>query len=123
MLSHRGGPRQLSCRECRRFQGAQGGRRMISHRFRRRAFLGGLAGGVGLKVMLRNAELSGQTAQSPPRFLATYWPLAIVPGANNALWTPTKGPAGGYALQPFLDNGLADDMITLRGISTATLSL
>jgi|GEM_PF-733979 len=96
---------------------------MISYRFRRRAFLGAVGGGLGLKVMLRNAELSAQTAQSPPRFLGTYWPLAIVPGLNASLWTPTKGAAGGYALQPFVDNGLADDMITLRGITTQGLRL
>lgn len=96
---------------------------MISYRFRRRAFLGALGGGVGLKVMLRNAELTAQTAQSPPRFLVTYWPLAIVPGSAGALWTPTKGAAGGHALQTFADNGLADDMISLRGITTGSLSL
>ena len=96
---------------------------MISHRFRRRAFLGAVGGGVGLKIMLHNAELSAQTSQSPPRFLVTKWPLGIVPGANGALFKPTSGPAGGYALQPFADNGLAGDMITVSGISTNELNL
>ena len=96
---------------------------MISYRFKRRAFLGALGGGAGLKLILRNAEVSAQTATSPPRFLATYWPLSIIPGANAALWTPTTGPAGGYALQPFLDQGLAADMITIRGISAQSLPL
>jgi hypothetical protein len=96
---------------------------MISHRFRRRAFLTAVSGGVGLKIMLRNMELSAQTAQSPPRFLLTKWPLGIIPGASDALWKPTSGPAGGYALQPFADNGLAGDMITLRGVSTTGLNL
>jgi hypothetical protein len=68
-------------------------------------------------------ELSAQTAQSPPRFLVTYWPLAIVPGAQDALWKPTSGAAGGYALQPFADNGLAGDMITLRGVSSQNIRL
>jgi hypothetical protein len=44
---------------------------MISHRFKRRAFLTALSAGVGLKIMLRNMELSAQTAQSPARFLLT----------------------------------------------------
>jgi hypothetical protein len=96
---------------------------MISHRFKRRAFLTAVSGGVGLKIMLRNMELSAQTAQSPPRFLLTKWPLGIVPGANDALWKPTSGAAGGYALQPFADNGLAGDMITIRGVSTTALPL
>jgi hypothetical protein len=96
---------------------------MISHRFKRRAFLGAVSGGVGLKIMLRNMELSAQTAQSPPRFLFTKWPLGIIPGASDALWKPTSGAAGGYALQPFADNGLAGDMITVRGVSTAGLNL
>ena len=41
-----------------------------------------------------------------------------MPGAGDALWKPTSGAAGGYALQPFADNGLAGDMITIRGVST-----
>ena len=96
---------------------------MISYRFRRRAFLGALGGGLGLKVMLRNAELSAQSTQSPPRFLVTYWPLAIVAGAADALWKPTQGAAGGHALQTFLDHGLGDDMITVRGLNTGALAL
>jgi len=96
---------------------------MISYRFRRRAFLGAVGGGLGLKVMLRNLETSAQTAASPPRFLMTYWPLAIIPGSADALWTPSKGPAGGYALQPFEDNGLGDEMITLRGVTSQGLRL
>ena len=96
---------------------------MISYRFKRRAFLTAVSGGVGLKIMLRNMESSAQTAQSPPRFLLTKWPLGIVPGASDALWKPTSGAAGGYALQPFADNGLANDMITIRGVSTNALNL
>src|SRR3954464_12606624 len=96
---------------------------MISHRFRRRAFLTAVSGGVGLKIMLRNMELSAQTAQSPPRFLLTKWPIGILPGAGDALWKPAAGAAGGYALQPFADNGLAGDMITIRGVSTNALNL
>jgi hypothetical protein len=97
---------------------------MISYRFKRRAFLTAMGGGLGLKVMLRNMEASAQTAQSPPRLLVTHWPVGIIPGSSNALWNPTSGKAaGGYALQTFVDNGLADDMITLRGVSTGSLDL
>jgi len=97
---------------------------MISYRFKRRAFLGALGGGgAGLAIALRNMEASAQTAQSPPRFLLAKWPLGIVPGANDALWRPTSGAAGGYALQPFADNNLAGDMVTVRGVSTNDLNL
>jgi len=40
---------------------------MISYRFKRRAFISALSGGVGLKIMLRNLELSAQTMRSPAR--------------------------------------------------------
>lgn len=95
---------------------------MISYRFRRRTFLAGLAGGAGLKIMLRNMEASAETAKSPPRLLVTKWPLGIIPGAGAALWTPTSGAVGGYALQTFADNGLGDDMISLR-VSTGSVPL
>jgi hypothetical protein len=96
---------------------------VISHRFKRRAFLGALSGGVGLKIMLRNLESSAQTAASPPRVLVSYWPVGIIQGASDALWKPSSGAAGGYALQTFADNGLAQDMITIRGVSTTDLPL
>ncbi len=97
---------------------------MISYRFKRRAFLTAVGGGVGLKVMLRNMEASAQTATSPPRFLLTHWPVGIVAGSGDALWTPPAGKAaGGYGLQTFVDNGLDNDMITIRGISTNALPL
>jgi uncharacterized protein DUF1552 len=96
---------------------------MISYRFKRRAFIGAMAGGAGLKIMLRNMEASAQTAKSPGRLLVTHWPVGIVAGASDALWRPSSGAAGGYALQTFVDNGLAADMITLRGVSTGSLSL
>ncbi len=82
-----------------------------------------MSGGVGLKIMLRNLESSAQTAASPRRLLVTHWPVGIIPGKNGALWNPTSGAAGGYALQTFADNGLADDMISLRGVTTNSLNL
>lgn len=96
---------------------------MISYRFKRRAFLTAAGGGLGLKVMLRNMEAAAQTSQSPPRLLVTHWPVGIIPGSGDALWKPTTGAAGSPALQTFADNGLADDMITMRGISTNGLQL
>ena len=43
---------------------------MISYRFKRRAFLAGIGGGVGLKVMLRNVEAVAQGATRSPARLA-----------------------------------------------------
>src|SRR4051794_3405206 len=97
---------------------------MISYRFKRRSFLTAMGGGLGLKVMLRNMEASAQSSQSPPRLLVTHWPVGIIPGSGDALWKPTSGAVGGSpTLQTFADNGLADDMITLRGVSTQALGL
>src|SRR5262245_41327625 len=92
---------------------------MISYRFKRRAFLTALSGGVGLKIMLRNMEAAAQTTKSPARLLISHWPVGIVAGMNNALWTPTSGSVGGSpGLQPFVDNNLGADMTVLKGIST-----
>jgi len=96
---------------------------MISYRFKRRAFLTAMGGGLGLKIMLRNMEASAQTAKSPPRLLVTHWPVGIIPGSGEALWKPSSGAAGGYALQTFVDNGLDKDMISMRGVATDNLGL
>jgi hypothetical protein len=96
---------------------------MISYRFKRRAFLSAMGGGLGLKIMLRNMEASAQTGKSPPRLLVTHWPVGIIPGQGEALWRPTSGAVGSPALQTFADNGLANDMITMRGVSTMGLDL
>jgi len=62
--------------------------------------------------------------RSPARLLVTHWPVGIVAGASDALWKPTSGAAtGSPGLQPFVDNGLNNDMITLRGVSTGALNL
>jgi hypothetical protein len=92
---------------------------MTSHRFRRRAFLTALGGGVGLKIMLRTLESSAQGMRSPGRLLVTHWPVGIVAGMGDALWKPTSGSVGGSpALKPFADAGLGPDMTVLRGLST-----
>jgi uncharacterized protein DUF1552 len=97
---------------------------MMSYRFRRRAFLTAMSGGVGLKIMLRNLAHSAQGMRSPGRLLVTHWPLGIVPGANDALWKPTSGSVGGsYALKPFADAGLGPDMTVIRGLTTNHLAL
>ena len=77
---------------------------MTSYRFRRRAFITALSGGVGLKIMLRNLESSAQGLRSPGRLLVTHWPVGIVAGSSDALWKPTSGSVGGsQALQPFAE--------------------
>jgi len=97
---------------------------MISYRFKRRAFLTAMGGGLGLKIMLRNAELSAQTVRSPARLLVTHWPVGIVAGSNNALWTPTSGSVGGSpGLKPFADANLGADMTVFRGVSTQNLNV
>jgi len=97
---------------------------MMSYRFRRRAFMTALSGGVGLKIMLRNLESSAQGTRSPARLLVTHWPLGIVPGASDALWKPKSGSVdGSYALKPFADAGLGPDMTVIRGVATDHLAL
>jgi hypothetical protein len=92
---------------------------MTSYRFRRRAFITALSGGVGLKIMLRNLESSAQGTRSPGRLLITRWPVGIVAGSGDALWKPTSGSVGGsLALQPFAERGLGPDMTVIRGLTT-----
>lgn len=97
---------------------------MISYRFKRRAFITAMGGGLGVKVMLRNMEVSAQGMNSPPRLLVSHWPVGIVAGQNNMLWTPTSGSVGGSpGLQPFADAGLGADMTVFRGVSTSNLNV
>jgi len=97
---------------------------MTSYRFRRRAFIAALSGGVGLKIMLRNLESSARGLRSPARLLVTHWPVGIVAGSNDALWKPTSGSVGGSpALQRFAELGLGPDMTVIRGVSTTHLAL
>ena len=64
---------------------------MISYRFKRRAFLAGIGGGVGLKIMLRNVEAVAQGAtKSPARLLLSHWPVGIVAGSSDSLFTATS---------------------------------
>jgi hypothetical protein len=96
---------------------------LTSYRFRRRAFISAVGGGIGLKVMLRTLEGSAQGARSPARLLVTHWPVGIVAGTSDALWKPTSGSVGGsIGLKPFADQGLGPDMTVIRGLSTSALS-
>jgi hypothetical protein len=92
---------------------------MISYRFKRRAFLSAMGGGVGIKILLRNMEAAAQTTKSPARLLVSQWPVGIVAGMGNALFTPMSGAVmGSQGLQPFADAGLNADMTVVKGIST-----
>ena len=90
---------------------------MISYRFKRRAFLTAMSGGVGLKILLRNMEAAAQTTKSPGRLLVSHWPVGIVAGASDALFKSTSGSVtSSVGLAPFAD--LANDLIVLKGLST-----
>jgi hypothetical protein len=92
---------------------------MISYRFKRRAFLTAVGGGVGLKLLLRNMEAAATTTKSPPRLLVSHWPVGIVSGTNDVLFAATSGSVGGsVGLKPFADAGLGPDMTVIKGIST-----
>lgn len=90
---------------------------MTSYRVRRRTFLAGLGGAVGLQALLAALEASAQGLPPPPRLLVMHWPL----GTLRQRFLPT--PAGtndGFAisplLQPFEMAGLHDDMSVLYGL-------
>ena len=92
---------------------------MISYRFKRRAFLTAMTGGVGLKILLRNNEAAAQATKSPGRLLLTHWPVGIVAGSNDSLFAATSGSIGGsQGMQPFADAGLGADMTVIKGISS-----
>jgi hypothetical protein len=96
---------------------------MTSYRFRRRAFIAAMSGGVGLKIMLRNLESSARGLRSPGRLLVTHWPVGIVAGSSDSLWKPTAGSVGGsVGLRPFADAGLGPDMTVIRGLATNHLA-
>ena len=70
---------------------------MMSYRFRRRAFLTALSGGIGLKIMLRNLESSAQGMRSPGRLLITHWPVGIVAGSGHCVVDADVGERGRLA--------------------------
>ncbi len=99
---------------------------MMSYKFKRRSFLRGVGGAVGLKIMLRNMEASAQGAKSPPRLLITHWPVGTVapdfipkPSTNAAIPSNVNSPI----LMPFAQAGLGGDMTVLYGLTTDRLPL
>jgi hypothetical protein len=97
---------------------------MMSYKFKRRSFLRGVGGAVGLKIMLRNMEASAQGAKSPPRLLITHWPVGTVipdfipkPSTNPAIPSNVNSPI----LMPFATAGLGGDMTVLFGVTTSRL--
>ena len=85
---------------------------MMSYRFKRRSFMQGVGGALGLKVLLRNLEAGAQGAKSPPRLLVTHWPVGK---GVNAQFIPTTGNTGSPILKPFGDKGLSGDMTVFNG--------
>lgn len=87
-----------------------------SYRVRRRAFLAGLGGAVGLKTLLGNLEASAQGAPPPPRLLVIHWPLGTL--MQRFLPTPNgEGFTVSPILAPFDAAGLTPDMTVLFGLS------
>jgi hypothetical protein len=89
---------------------------MRSYRFARRAFMAGVGGAVGLKMLLRNMELMAAGGTSPPRFLLTHFPV----GTLRARFLPT-GSGSTYVAspigQPFEAAGLRNDMTIFYGFT------
>jgi len=99
---------------------------MMSYKFKRRSFLRGIGGAVGLKIMLRNLEASAQGAKSPPRLLITHWPVGTVP--PDFIPKPSTDPTipsnvNSPILKPFATAGLAGDMTVFFGLTTSRLPL
>jgi hypothetical protein len=90
---------------------------VTSYRVRRRAFLTGLGGAVGLQSLLAGLEASAEGIPPPPRLLVIHWPLGTL--RQRFLPTPTgvnDGFTSSPLLQPFESAGLHDDMIVLYGL-------
>lgn len=90
---------------------------MTSYRVRRRAFLAGLGGAMGLQALLAGLEASAEGLPPPPRLLVMHWPLGTL--RQRFLPTPV-GPDDGFTisplLQPFETAGLHEDMSVLYGL-------
>ena len=91
---------------------------MTSYRVKRRAFLAGLGGAVGLQALLSGMEASAQGVPPPPRLLVMQWPL----GTLRQRFLPTAtGVNDGFVtsplLEPFEKAGLHDYMSVLYGLS------
>lgn len=89
---------------------------MRSYRMARRAFLAGVGGAVGLKVLLRNMEAMAEGMGPPPRFLMTHFPV----GTLRTRFMPS-GSGSTYVaspiIKPFEDAGLRNDMTVFWGFT------
>jgi hypothetical protein len=88
---------------------------------KRRSFLQGVGGAIGLKVLLGNLEASAQGGGSPPRFLMVHWPVGTVrynflPQGSTTDYTMSR------ILKPFEDAGLRDDLSIVYGLSLAAIN-
>jgi len=94
---------------------------MRRYRLARRAFLAGVGGAVGLKIMLRNIEAAAEGASSPARFLLAHWPV----GTLRHSFLPPSGSGTDYVaspiLMPFETAGLRSDMTVFYGLSDGHL--
>jgi hypothetical protein len=88
----------------------------VNYRFKRRAFLSALGGAVGLETMLGNLEAAEIGTPSPPRLLATAWPIGTIPYH----YLPT-GSGRDFTmsriLMPFEERGLREDLVILFGLT------
>lgn len=89
---------------------------MRSYRLARRAFLAGVGGAVGLKMLLRNMEAMAEGEGPPPRFLMTHFPV----GTLRTRFMPS-GTGSTYVaspiIKPFEDAGLRNDMTVFFGFT------
>jgi hypothetical protein len=87
---------------------------VISYRFRRRSFLAGIGGALGLEMLLQNLEASAEGAKPPPRLLVLHWPRGVV----RADFVPTGTGASYVAsalLAPF--EPVRSEMLALYGLT------
>jgi Protein of unknown function (DUF1552) len=91
-----------------------------SYRVARRAFLAGVGGAFGLKVLLRNLEAAAEGAAAPARFVMAHWPQGTLryrfqPAGSGSTYTTSP------IVQPFEDAGLRGDMTVFWGFSDSHL--
>ncbi len=88
---------------------------MPSYNLKRRAFVMGLGGAFGARLLLKNLEAAEQGAPSPPRLLVAFWPGGTVHYNFNPIGAGREYMAS-RILQPLEDLGLRDDMIVLQNM-------
>ena len=113
---HRPGPRDGGRARVRASEGGA----MTSYRFRRRAFITAMSGGVGLKIMLRNLESSAQGCDRRAGCWSRTGRSGSSPGQatrcgsrRRAAWAAPRRSSRSPT------RGLGPDMTVIRGLSTA----